>query len=70
MRLALILLFLIAIAANTAPAAIRFDDFTSTQGLNLVGGAAISGKVVRVTRAQPNQSGAVWLADKQKVASG
>ncbi len=64
------ILFLAAIAANNAPAATRFDDFASTRGLNLAGGAAVSAKVLRLTRARPNQSGAVWLAEKQKVASG
>jgi hypothetical protein len=58
------------IAVVTARGAIRFEDFASTQGLNLVGGASVSGKVLRLTRARPNQSGAVWLLEKQRVASG
>jgi len=62
--------FLIAIPIDRAPAAIRFDDFASIGGLRLVGDAAVSGKVLRLTRARPNKSGAVWFREKQPVQSG
>ena len=52
-------------------ATIRFESFDSTQGLRLVGDAAVSGgKVLRLTPAQPNRSGAVWSLEKQPVGFG
>ncbi|HEV3201382.1 MAG TPA: hypothetical protein VGZ73_25960 [Bryobacteraceae bacterium] len=58
-------------AIGPALAAIRFDGFASTQGLRLVGDAAVSGgKVLRLTPARPNRSGAVWFIEKQHVGSG
>lgn len=56
--------------ASTAPAAIHFDNFVSTQGLTLVGDAAVSGTALRLTRAKGNRSGAAWFREKQPVASG
>jgi hypothetical protein len=64
------MLFLIALAIDRAPAAIRFDDFASIQGLRLVGDAAVVGKVLRLTPARRNRAGAVWFRDKQPVRSG
>ncbi len=56
---------------RVAVAALRFESFTSTQGLRLVGDAALSGdKAIRLTPARPNRSGAVWSVEKQAVASG
>ena len=69
-RSAWFLFTFIAIAVVRSPAAIRFDDFASVQGLTLVGDAAVSGKVLRLTRARPNQAGAVWFREKQPVLSG
>ena len=57
-------------AAREIPAAIRFDGFASTPGLSLVGDTGISGKVLRLTPAKPNRSGAVWCLEKQQVGSG
>ena len=52
-------------------ATIRFESLASTQGLRLVGDAAVSGgKVLRLTPAQPNRSGAVWSLEKQPVGFG
>jgi hypothetical protein len=54
-----------------ASAAIRFDGFASRQGLRLIGDAAVSGgKVLRLTAARRNRSGAVWLVEKQPVGFG
>lgn len=61
--------FLLSTAAPAA-AAIRFDNFGSVQGLKLVGDTAVSGKVLRLTPARQNRSGAVWFLEKQPVASG
>jgi hypothetical protein len=59
------------LAAGTAPAAIRFESFASTEGLRLVGDAAVSGgKVLRLTPARQNRSGAVWSLEKQPVGFG
>lgn len=60
----------IAVAIDTAPAAIHFDDFASVQRLSFVRNAAVTGKVLRLTPARRNQAGAVWFRDKQLVQSG
>lgn len=52
------------------PAAIRFDDFSSIQKLNLVGDAAVSGTALRLTHSRWNRSGAAWLREKQTIAAG
>jgi hypothetical protein len=57
-------------AIDRAPGAIRFEDFASTQTLSLIGNAAVSGKILRLTPARRNQAGAVWFRDKQPVRSG
>lgn len=60
-----------SIAIATAPAAIRYESFASTQGLRLIGDASVSGrKVLRLTPARPNRSGAVWSLEKQPVGFG
>src|SRR5438046_1178898 len=62
---------LLAGAVGTASGAIRFSDFASAHGLRLVGDAAVSGgKVLQLTPAWPNRSGAVWFGEKQHVGSG
>jgi hypothetical protein len=59
------------IAIGSAPAAMHFESFTSTQGLSLVGDAAVSGgKILRLTPARPNRSGATWSLEKQPVGFG
>jgi len=66
---------------ESAPAlpAIRFENFAYTDGLSFAGDARLSrgdawrGErpyFVRLTRSSPNLSGAVWLREKQAVASG
>jgi hypothetical protein len=58
-------------AASTAPAAIRFDSFHAIEGLRLVGDSTVSdGKILRLTPARNDRSGAAWLVDKQPVGSG
>jgi hypothetical protein len=65
--------------SSPAPPAIRHDKFTSAGWLTLVGDAGVArdrgfygepDDAVRLTRAVRNQSGAVWLSEKQAVASG
>ncbi|MBV8553569.1 MAG: hypothetical protein JOY54_19900 [Acidobacteriaceae bacterium] len=63
-------LTLVLSGAGRAPAAILYEDFASIGGLSLVGDAAVSGKVLRLTPAKRDRSGAVWLVEKQPVASG
>jgi hypothetical protein len=47
-----------------------FDDFSSTQGLQLVSDAGKKGSVLRLTRAEDFKSGAAWFVQKQAVANG
>jgi hypothetical protein len=63
-------LFLVAISTSQAHAQIHFKNFASAQGLSLVGNASVSGKVLRLTPARSNQTGAAWFRDKQPVRSG
>jgi len=65
--------------SSAALPAIRFEDFKSAEGLSLAGDARLSrGDAwrgdrpydVRLTPASPDKSGAVWLREKQAVASG
>jgi hypothetical protein len=56
--------------ASKGSAAIRFEDFASVRGLILVGDAAVTGKLLRLTPAKGDRSGAAWLRDKQPVGSG
>ena len=69
-RLACIALFLVAIVANRADAQIRFDDFATSERLSLVGDARVSGKILRLTPARAEKSGAFWFRDKQSVRTG
>jgi hypothetical protein len=69
-RAAWIALFLAAIAASRVHAQIHFDDFTSSEGLSLVGDVRVSGKVLRITPAREEKAGALWFRDKQSVGSG
>jgi hypothetical protein len=58
-------------ACEATPAAVRFKSFASIPGLQLVGDAAVSGgKVLRLTPARENRSGAAWLIAKQRVGFG
>ena len=63
-------LLLVAICTEPAHAQINFDDFTSSEGLRVVGDARVSGKVLRITRAKAERSGAFWFRDKECVRSG
>lgn len=67
-RLACIALALLE--AAPASAAIHFADFVNSRDLSLVGNAAVSGKVLRLTTAQDNQAGAAWFHQEQPVAAG
>ena len=60
----------VAIATDRAHAQIHFDDFASSEGLSLVGDARVSGKVLRITPARAEKSGASWFREKQSVGSG
>jgi len=55
---------------GTAPAAIRFEGFASAEGLDLVGDAAVAGKVLRLTPAKRDRVGAAWFHQKQPLAAG
>ena len=57
-------------ATDRAHAQIHFDDFTSSEGLSLVGDARVSGKVLRITPAKAEEAGAFWFREKQSVGSG
>ncbi len=65
---------LLMLAAGTAPAATHFENFGAIDlrdaGLSLIGNATVSGSVLRLTPAKGDKSGAVWLREKQPVASG
>jgi hypothetical protein len=69
-RFNLIASFLIASATLPLSAAVRFENFASTQGLELVGDAAISGKALRLTLAKKGRIGAAWLREKQPISAG
>jgi hypothetical protein len=65
--------------SSPALPAIRFENFMFTDGLSLVGDARLSrGDAwrgdrphnVRLTPSSPNKSGAIWIREKQAVASG
>jgi hypothetical protein len=67
-RCLIVVLFLGTLEAAQAP--IRFENFASADGLTTVGDAGISGKILRLTPARGNRSGAAWFRDKQPVGSG
>ena len=69
-RAAWVVFFLVAIATDRAHAQIHFDDFSSGEGLSLVGDARVSDKVLRITRTRAAISGAFWFREKQSVQSG
>jgi subtilisin-like proprotein convertase family protein len=52
------------------PSPINFINFSSIAGLNLVGTAARSGSVLRLTPASPNQLGDAWAVNKQRCNTG
>ncbi len=52
------------------PTPINYPNFSSTAGLNLVGGAAQVGSVLRLTPAAEGQMGNAWAQDKQPCAAG
>ncbi|MGI8783778.1 MAG: Ig-like domain repeat protein [Acidobacteriota bacterium] len=65
-------------AGSTSPAVTQtviapsptFANFSSTAGLSLVGTAAPSGNVLRLTSALTDQVGAAWYSTKQNVTNG
>ena len=63
-------LALVLSGAGLGTAAIRFQEFSASPELSLVGDAAVAGTKLRLTRAKHDRSGAAWFRDKQPVASG
>jgi Concanavalin A-like lectin/glucanases superfamily/Bacterial Ig domain/FG-GAP-like repeat/Regulator of chromosome condensation (RCC1) repeat/Immunoglobulin domain/IPT/TIG domain len=59
-------------AGKCAPATscATYANFNSTSGLNLVGSAAVTNGVLRLTPATDSQTGDAWLTTKQPCASG
>ncbi len=55
---------------SVVPAPINYPDFSSTAGLSLVGQAARSGNVLRLTPATGSANGCAWATNKQSCASG
>lgn len=49
---------------------VEFDDFATTTGMQLVGSAARSGAVLRLTPAQEHKVGAAWYGERLPVAKG
>lgn len=60
----------VVIASDRVSAKIQFDNFASIEGLSLVGDASISGRILRLTPARRNKTGAAWFQEKQAVRSG
>lgn len=54
----------------SAHAAIRFPDFSSANGLEMVRDAKVVGNVLRLTPATESRSGAAWFHDKQSIGGG
>ncbi len=54
----------------SAPCAIRFSDFSSADGLELLRDAKISSNVLRLTPASESHSGAAWYREKQSIGGG
>jgi hypothetical protein len=62
---------LLLIVTGKAFAVSQFDTFRRTRDLKLTGSAGIAeGRILRLTKARTNQSGAAWLIEKQPVAGG
>jgi hypothetical protein len=53
-----------------AQAAIRFPDFSSADGLEMVRDTKVVGNLLRLTPASESRSGAAWFHDKQSIGSG
>lgn len=66
-RFILVAAFLIEAATSPASAAVRFHDFASAEGLELVGAAKTHGRALRLTPAKHFRTGAAWLHQKQPV---
>ena len=64
------LLAIAAVCAGCCRAQIGFPDFVQPQGLHLLSAARQSGRVLRLTPAQPGRSGAAWFGEKQTVVNG
>lgn len=47
-----------------------FDDFSSGEGLHLLGAAVSAPPALRLTPARNNQAGAAWFGEKQAVVNG
>jgi len=72
MKIVYIILGSILVAAMTTSALADFSypDFTSSNGLNLVGNASVYSDRLRVTSASSYQTGAAWYTAKQSIESG
>jgi hypothetical protein len=46
------------------------ENFSTAEGLELVGNSAIAGRRLRLTRAVVSQAGAAWVREKQTVGNG
>lgn len=69
-RTAVMALTVVAGAGTSAMADFNYSDFSSVNGLNMVGVAKQDGNRVLVTPAVGGSAGAVWVAMKQGVADG
>ena len=63
----MIVLLLMTNAMELASAVVRFENFNSSQGLELLGAAAVAGDALRLTPAKRSKTGAVWLREKQPI---
>jgi hypothetical protein len=59
-----------AASATAGTVSINYPEFASPTGLSLVRDAAVEGGALRVTRAQPYQTGAAWHGQRVPVAAG
>jgi len=61
---------LLSAMAGTDTPVLRYPDFSSTRGLNLVESARREGKVLRLAPAHTDRRGAAWAIEKREVATG
>jgi peptide-N4-(N-acetyl-beta-glucosaminyl)asparagine amidase len=61
---------MLQVGGGVALAQFRYNDFSSLEGLTLVGSAQQQGNAVRLTSSAGTEAGAVWCSTKQKVSGG
>jgi hypothetical protein len=66
----MIIVTLFGLSVQTLQANLNYQDFSSTQGLNLVGNAIQSGTIVKITPSAPSNVGGTWATNKQAVNMG